>query len=192
MEFMIERQVIRTAVLLASASSYGATSDVVADLREESAHLIALCIHSPSFVQDISGWCEDAHISIERIRLAHLIPQDQALAVTAAILRLQLVTARALAHTSERAGKKQVAGGSEKKSVAPELPVEPVKLAENVQKLFEYIKSHPDVRTKELLDNFSGVFSPRSTKRYLAELLALKVVRRKELEDGGVVYACRD
>ena len=192
MEFMIERQVIRTAVLLASASAHGKTPDIISDLRDESAHLISLCIHSSSFAKDISRWCDDVQVVIERIRLAGLIPEEQALAIAAAVLRLQLVVARALTQTSELSGKKQITGGVEKKSAPSDVPPEPVKLTENVQKLFDYIKSHPDVRTKELLDNFSGSFSPRSTKRYLAELLALKVVRRKELEDGGVVYASRD
>jgi len=187
MESMIQRQAIRAAVALASASTLGQTPEVIADLRDEAAQLIGLCVHPSASPDELRGWCEDATALVSRLVAAGSIPEEQVLQVSAAVLRLKLAVSRAKVAVLE----KKSHAPSPAKRAAEEPKREPVVLGDNQKKVVAYITDHPDVRTKDIIDAHAGTFSARSIKRYLAELVSLGVIRRTELAEGGVTYSVK-
>lgn len=184
MESIIERQAIRTAVALAAASSHGQSPEVIADLRDEAVNLIGLCVHASSGAEEIRVWCDGATALVTRLVSTGSIPEEQVLQVSAAVLRLRLASARA----SSALEKKSHSVPTKK---AEEPRPAPVKLGENQRKVVDFLAEHPGIRAKDLVVALGATFSPRSVKRYLAELASLNVIRRSTLEDGGVAYSVR-
>ena len=189
---MIERQAIRAAIALAAASSHGRSPEVIADLRDESSQLMGLCVRGAIALRELQSWCDDATALVQRLAAAEALPDEQALHASAAVLRLRLATTRAIVSEAERLTKVTVSAAPGKRTVAEQVKREPVKLTGNLQVLAKYLKENPDARTKDIIAALSGVFSPRSIKRYLSELVALHAVSRRESGDGGVLYALQD
>jgi hypothetical protein len=188
MESTIQRQAIRAAVALASASALGQSPEVIADLRDEAAQLIGLCMHPMATPDELRVWCDDATTLMSRLVTAGSIPEEQVLQVSAAVLRLKLAVSRVKVSVLE---KKSHNALPSKRASAPEPKPEPIVLGDNQKKVADHIIGHPGTRTKDIVDAFAGTFSARSIKRYLSELVSLGVVRRKALADGGVEYSVR-
>jgi len=188
MESTIQRQAIRAAVALASASALGQSPEVIADLRDEASQLIGLCVHPAASPEELRAWCDDATALMSRLVSAGSIPEEQVLHVSAAVLRLKLAVSRVKVSALE---KKSHATAPTKKAPVEEPKREPVVLGDNLKQVVAYIAEHPAARTKDIIDTLAGVFSARSVKRYLAELVSLGVVRRTELAEGGVTYSVR-
>jgi|GEM_PF-3723834 len=191
MDSTLERQAIRVAVALAASSTHGKTAEAISDVRDESTHLMSLCMQEDTTPHQLCAWCDDVTALIERLVASDAFDRGHALNAIAGILRLRLTVIRLVQEIDERTAKKSGTASGEHTAqvLAPEPQV--IVLTDNAQKVLEYIQSNPGVRTKELVESFAKTFSPRSTKRYIAELLEAKVVRRKELEGRGVVYIAR-
>ena len=182
---IIERQAIRAALALAIASAHAQTPDAIADMRDEAAQLIGLCIKESGEPDAIRQWCEDASVFIERLSSDGYLPRRSALTAGAAILRLRLAVVR-ISGSSTRASDVPVRAA--KKKVVQQKIV-PIVLPEGNQKtVMEFIAAHPDIRTKDLVDALKGSLSPRSIKRCLKELLGAGLLHRKKLDDGSVLY----
>lgn len=190
MQSILERQAIRTAVALAAASAHGQSPQAIADIRDEAMQLIAYCTMHPSITpEELGAWCDDAAALMQRLGASGALPDEQVLQASAAILRLRLAVTRVALGAGEPKDNKARSASRDNTGTPP--PQRKVKLAENLKKVAGYIQEHPDIRSKELIEHFSGVFSSRSIKRYVAELLVLKVIHRKEIEDGSIAYTTK-
>jgi hypothetical protein len=172
---IIEQQAIRAALSLAAASAHAQTPDSIADMREEAAQLISLCIHKTQDTLPFHVWCDSATELLQRISGTDSLPEQEALRVSAAILRLRLVVARS-PKPVERP-KKQTTAQEKKGDVHG-----------NQKKIMAFIVEHPDIRAKDLIQGLSGALSPRTIKRCLKELTDTGAVQRTELAEGGVSY----
>ena len=187
MEAPLERQAIRLAITLAAASTHGATAEVIADVREAAAHLVTLCVRSIGSPDELVRWCDDTIALIERAVIAGSLDDEHALPVTANILRFRLLATQQLVQRDAQVPKKSPASQVADATDVAAKP-KPKTLSPNARKVYEYIRSNPEVRTMALIENFSTIFSARSTKRYLAELLEKNFVERQQLDDGGMAY----
>lgn len=181
---IIERQAIRAALALAVASAHGQAVDGIADMRDEAAQLIGLCVGE--FAPDeVRQWCDDASSLVERLSSDGTLPRRAALSASAAILRLRLAVARKPVpavsdnpDTPARASKKKIV-----RAAAPS-----VKVGGNQKVVLEYIAGHPDARTKDIIDSFNGSLSSRTIKRCLKDLSDAGVVKRIRQDDRSVLY----
>jgi len=182
---IIERQAIRAALALAVASAHGQVADAIADMRDEAAQLIGLCVHEGGAHDAIRLWCDDASALVERLSSDGYLPRRSALSASAAILRLRLAVARKpvpdVCSTPDAPTRT-----AKKKMVQPVVP--PVKVEGNQKVVMEFIAAHPDIRTKDLTDSLKGIFSPRTVKRCLKELCDAGVLHRTKLDDRSVLY----
>lgn len=183
---IIERQAIRAALALAVASAHGQVADAIADMRDEAAQLISLCIGSSGTPDLIRQWCDDAAALVERQSVDGYIPRRFALSASAAILRLRLAVAcRPVpeVHQESNAAMRE----AKKKTAQPVVrPV--IKLEGNQKVVMEYIAGHPDIRTKDLTDSLKSNLSPRTIKRCLKELCDAGVLHRTKQDDRSVLY----
>lgn len=187
---IIERQAIRAALALAVASAHGQVADAIADLRDEAAQLIGLCIGGGSTPDSIRQWCDGAIALVERQSVDGYIPRRSALSASAAILRLRLVAVRSPVQPATTAS---VADGdatadAEKKKIARSTARQVVKLEGNQKTVMGCIESHPDIRTKDLVDALKGTLSPRTIKRCLKELCNAGLLHRTKQDDRSVLY----
>lgn len=172
---IIEQQAIRAALALAVASAHARTPESIVDMREEAVQLIGLCIHDVNDTIPFLAWCDTAVELLERISRADAISEQEALRVSAAILRLRLVVAR---YTKHKESSNKAAAVHKKKSDV-----------HGRQKLIiEFVTSHPDVRTKDLISGLSKELSVRTIKRCLKDLLDTGMLQRTKSDDGGVSY----
>ena len=185
MDSTVERQAIRAAVALASASSRAATPEAIADLREEASQLIGLCIRQTG-ADALRAWCAEASDMLTRLSEEDALPQPLLLAASAAVLHLRLGAARL--PTPAVAATPSGTGNARRRSAHTATP-RPAAIGGNKRKVVQFITEHPDIRTKDLVDGLKGTLSPRSIKRYLKELVASGAIRRSETGDGGVAYS---
>ena len=182
---IIERQAIRAALALAVASAHGQVADAIADMRDEAAQLIGLCVHDCA-PDAMRLWCDDASALVERLSSDGHLPRHPALRVATAILRRRLAVVRkpvADAHLTSDA----LASTEKKKTIQP--IVRPAATVEGNQKVvMEFIAAHPDIRTKDLTDALKGTFSSRTVKRCLKELCDAGLLHRTKQDDRSVVY----
>ena len=182
----IERQAIRAALALAVASAHGQVADAIADLRDEAAQLIGLCIKENSSADVVRQWCDGASALVERLSADGYLPRRPALSASAAILRLRLAVAHKPATEVRRAV--DVPARIVKKKIVRSVSA-PMPSVQGKQKVvMEFIAAHPDVRTKNLIDELGATLSPRTIKRCLKELSNAGVLKRTRLEDRSVVY----
>lgn len=183
---IIERQAIRAALALAVASAHGQVAEAIADLREEAAQLIGICIKNSVLPQDLRQWCDGASVLVERLSADGTLPRRPALTASAAILRLRLAVVSRTA--SDKNGESDSPAQTEKKQVVQSPTVPQIPVGINQKKVMEFIEGHPDIRTKTLIDSLNGTLSPRTVKRCLKELCDAGLLRRTRLEDSSVTY----
>lgn len=182
METIVERQAIRVALALAAASVQGQTPDAVADLRDEAAYLIGVCIKDGGNADVLRRWCDDATELMHRLVERGVLPESVALEAAAAVLRFRLAVVQQMPPVII-APKEAVPRVVKKAQALPRAGA-----SESQKAVREFIAQHPDVRTKDLLEGLSNMLSTRTVKRCLKELSDAHVVQRTEHADGGVSY----
>lgn len=162
----LEYHVVRTMVALCGVAATSSDLRIRDDMRDEAMSLASIWLHQP---EELHVWARRMHAELQALH-----GSEAALVAQTAIIRLQVVLApQAQVHAIDH-------------SPAPE----PTLSGEDVpapQRIIEYIRQHPDVRTKDLVDYFTGTISPRTIKRTLKDLTDSGVVARKEML-GAVLY----
>ena len=143
MDSILERQAIRVAVALAAVSGHGKTAQIIADMRDESTHLISLCLQGSTTPHQICAWCDDISDRIGRAVARGDFDDQSVLDTVMMILRLRLIATRLARQIDDRVTKKPSNSGDVQ---IRELQQSVASLTENAQKVFEHIKNNPDVR----------------------------------------------
>lgn len=183
---IIERQTIRAALALAVASAHGQTADAIADMRDEAAQLIGLCVHDSGTPDIMRQWCDDASALVERLSSDGYLPRRPAASAAAAILRLRLAVVRKSASEVRLADAARVR--IEKKKTAQPVVRPKIIVEGNQQVVMEFIAAHPDIRTKDITGALGSTLSSRTVKRCLKELCDAGLLHRTKLDDRSVLY----
>lgn len=189
MEQSLERQVVRTASALVVASVHTTSTELIVEMRDRAFYALSLRLKEAGCLEELALWCRDAGDLLQEALDARVISADVGARTLALILKLRLSVLRSV--TAELRMFVKNAGDPAMKKQPQQDPPPKITLTENTKKVLEYIKSNKDIRTKELIDHFTKQFSSRSTKRYLSELLAQKILQRRVHPDGGVSYVER-
>lgn len=182
MESIVERQAIRAALALAAASAQGQSPDAIADMRDEAAHLIGMCIKDHESAEVLRCWCDDATELMHRLVEHGTLSESAALGVAAAVLRFRLVVAQQMPPVIP--APKEIGLHGAKKARA----LSKAGVSESQKIVREFISQHSDIRTKDLIDALSNTLSTRTIKRCLKELSDTHILRRTAHADGGVSY----
>ena len=67
---------------------------------------------------------------------------------------------------------------SVKNTVIPKVSDKPAKLNQSKLKILNFIKSYPDTRAKDIINEFSAL-SDRTVKRNLTELLKMRMIKKR-------------
>ncbi len=187
---IIERQAIRAVLALAVASAHGQIADAIAEMRDEAAQLIGLCVHEGAAPDAMRQWCDDASALVERLSSDGYLPRRPAASAAAAILRLRLTVARKSATDARplRPSADDSPARAEKKKGVPPVVQPSITVEGNQKVVMGYIASHPDIRTKDLADSLKGTLSPRTVKRCLKELCNAGLLHRTKQDDRSVLY----
>jgi len=115
------------------------------------------------------------------------------LSVKRNLMNLELKFLKLQKESSTTADKEIKAGSRFETLTAPQTKIakqHEYKPNSNKEKILDFIKKSPRVRTKEIIDRFS-LISDRTVKRSLAELIRIGLVQKK-LEDRAVYYYSAD
>ena len=176
MEYLIQQQVIRTIVALCAVAAQTDSLDVRDDMRDEAAALVYLSGNSET--EPIRRRCEILAARLGALALDETQLQSTILSAHAQILRLLAAFPVQVSKKSEPVPVR----------VPPHKPVGPAKnLASNQKKILGYVGEHPNIRTKEITDHFSGILSDRTVKRCLKDLVSAGVLMRTDIKGTGVV-----
>jgi hypothetical protein len=161
-------------------------SDVRDDMRDEAGSLVHLWVlasparpNGDDLFGHIRDWCVRLTQRLEELSHEELQPLEAVLAAQASVLRLQTAIPGPVAparmvvqHTPPTRTPSPDLGGNQKRVLA-------------------FVREHPDVRTKELIEHFSDTLSDRTVKRCLKDLVSAGVLVRAE-HDGSVQYRAQN
>jgi len=177
---ILEQSIIQAVISLSTFAARLEEDDVRDDIRNMVATLIRLCLSGQSD-QDVRQWCISSLELLDTLASDEHIPQSSRSVAYVGVLRLQAALP-AIKSSSAPA----------MKTVNKVMPARAVRtLHANEKKILQFIKEHPRVRTKELVERFDQTLSDRTIKRVLKELVARGSVRRIE-QDNAVLYEVLD
>jgi len=185
---LVEQYIIRTLMIFCAIAAASDRDDVRDDARDAATALIRLYAAmiatgiTSETRQAVREWCGRTSHLLDMCIAGVDVADHQLSTAQLAVLRLQVMVVDRHESASKVA---RPAPSREKVSIPKSGTKEP--LHGNQKKILEFLRAHPDVRTRELIAHFSSSLSDRTIKRYLKELVALGILEREQ-HQGAVVY----
>lgn len=170
-----EQQIVRAVLSLVQAATNQENQDLRDDLLDDAAILIRMGIDKDTAV--LTRFCRETATHIER-----------------AVTTPHIVIARVIQCLLRIASSASIPDNPP----VPKQPRQKVPLTlagsrghENRQKIIVHIREHADVRMGDIVTAFSGVFSDRTVKRALKDLMAQGMIKRFK-QEGVIRYKVID
>ena len=181
MERIPLQQTVRAVLALCQLAVRCDADDIRSDITDEAAALIDVTVGLPADTRPdaVAAWCRQTVGWLARLQGIGGVDEPALLRAQARVLRLQA------ANDDQPQKKIEMRVRAKRREPAVQVAVEPTA---GQQRIVEWLKANPGARNRALVAHFTGEISPRTVKRILTKLVAMGLVRRSELETGGVSY----